>query len=264
MIQSKKFQSWFQTNVVERYSAEWTETGVDLIAGNFKDRKDTQIQTLLDFFSTLEVANMKEGSITTLYDGGFMTIVDIIHADEDVLVGLIGSNGSKIYKSLHEKLSNIDPWILYGAHPAFGRGVGTRKFKALFDKLGPMADSHRLTYDLITSVEGFQDKTAQKIVGGLAEFNAFLADIYGKYKFKTPKAIGGALDGQKICFTGFRDADLQAFIEANGGEVQSSVSSKTTLLITKEANSTSGKAKKARENGTTVIGLDQFKQQYGA
>ncbi len=248
---------------------KWNETLIDWVVDHTQEvsqeiQKRIGVQTLLDFFSTLEVANMKEGSITTLYDGGFTEIVDIIHADEDVFVGLIGSNGSKIYKSLHEKLGNIDPWVLYGAHPAFGRGVGTRKFKALFDALGSAAKNP--TYEEIVAVEGFQDKTARKILEGLPEFNDFLTDIYGKYKFRIPKAGKGANDGKfngmKVCMTGFRDANLQAVIEAGGGEVQSSVSSKTTVLITKEPNSTSTKAKKARENGTTVISLEQFKAQY--
>lgn len=247
----------------------WNNTQIDWVVDKTKIQSEDvirriEIQTLLDFFSTLEVANLKEGSITSLYNGGFTKIVDIIHADENVFVSLIGSNGSKIFKSLHEKLNNIDPWVLYGAHPAFGRGVGTRKFKALFDALGSAAKNP--TYDEIVAVEGFQDKTARKILEGLPEFNDFLTDIYGKYKFKVTKSQKGGNDGkfngQKYCLTGFRDANLQTAIEAGGGEVQSSVSSKTTVLITKEPNSTSTKAKKARENGTTVMSLEQFKAQY--
>lgn len=263
MIQSKNFQSWFQTNVIERYSAEWNDSGVDLVAGNFGDRKDVQIQTLLDFFSTLEVANLKEGTITTLYESEYKSIIDIIHMDEEVMVGLIGSNGGKIYKSLHDKLMDIEPWVLYGAHPAFGRGIGTRKFKALFDALGSNADSHKLTYDMIMSVEGFQEKTATKIIDGLSDFNDFLVDIYGKYKFRKLKTKGGVFDGLKICMTGFRDPALADKIEQGGGENQSSVSSKTSILITKELNSTSTKAKKARDNGTTVMSIDEFKTKYG-
>lgn len=262
MTQSKNFQVWFHTNVILRYNAAWNDTGVDLVAGDFKDRRDVQIQTLLDFFSTLEVANLKEGSITKLFEAGYTTIADIININENAIVEIIGSNGSKIHKSLHDKLNPIDPWVLYGAHPAFGRGVGTRKFKALFDALGADADSKKLTYAMIMSVEGFQDKTATKIVGGLSEFNDFLGDIYGSYSLAKPKSKGGAFDGLKICFTGFRDNALAEKIEQGGGENQSSVSSKTSILVTKEANSTSSKAKKARDNGTTVMSLEQFKAKY--
>lgn len=63
--------------------------------------------------------------------------------------------------------------------------------------------------------------------------------------------------GKTFCLTGTgpkgRD-ELAAILRAAGAIVQSSVSKTTNYLLCEDANSTSSKAKKAREIGTTVLG----------
>lgn len=73
---------------------------------------------------------------------------------------------------------------------------------------------------------------------------------------------GVDLEGQKICMTGFRDKDMQTFIENSGGIVQSAASSKTTMVIAKDPNSSSGKIKKARELGIEILGIAEFKEKF--
>ena len=64
----------------------------------------------------------------------------------------------------------------------------------------------------------------------------------------------------KVVFTGFRDVDLQQAIETAGGEMQSGVSAKTTILVTRDPNSTSGKVQKARDKGVMILGIDEIKE----
>ena len=47
-------------------------------------------------------------------------------------------------------------------------------------------------------------------------------------------------------------------VEANGGEVKTSVSKGTNYLVIADANSTSTKAEKARKLGTKLISEDDF------
>ena len=70
----------------------------------------------------------------------------------------------------------------------------------------------------------------------------------------------GILVDMKICITGFRDKALNVQIEELGGTIQSGVSGKTDILVTNNPNSTSGKAKKARELGVKIMGIDEFKE----
>lgn len=69
--------------------------------------------------------------------------------------------------------------------------------------------------------------------------------------------------GDRICFTGQMSRpreELGAIAEAAGLRVSGSVSGKTTMLVCADAYSLSGKAKKARATGTTVISEPKFHQ----
>ena len=67
---------------------------------------------------------------------------------------------------------------------------------------------------------------------------------------------------QFVIFTGVRDTDLESKIIKEGGTIVNSVTSKTTLLITKDLTSNSSKVKKAKELGVTIMSLDDFKSQF--
>jgi DNA polymerase-3 subunit epsilon len=69
--------------------------------------------------------------------------------------------------------------------------------------------------------------------------------------------------GDRICFTGEMSRpreELVALAEAAGLKVTSGVSGKTAMLICADADSMSGKAKKARALGPDVISEPKFHQ----
>lgn len=62
--------------------------------------------------------------------------------------------------------------------------------------------------------------------------------------------------GKNVCFTGtapISRGDLKALLKAHGANVQSDVSSTTNILFIEDIDSTSGKAKKARQFGTQIL-----------
>lgn len=71
-----------------------------------------------------------------------------------------------------------------------------------------------------------------------------------------------SLNGKKIVFTGFRDDELKSRIENAGGQVLTSVSNKTDILVTKESNSKSSKAEKARQYSVELISKQDFETKY--
>ena len=122
------------------------------------------------------------------------------------------------------------------------------------------------SYDRITAVEGFEHKTAQKVVVAVHEFHMFEREIVDHFTYDKTGGFneaGGELDGQKVVFTGFRDKGLQAAVEAQGGSMQSAVSGKTNILVASNPTSNSGKMKKARDLGVRVIGIDELKDILG-
>lgn len=246
---------------------KWTETGVDLVLVDHETNADVLFEKIVDFFASIDAPHMRSGNLRKFYDAGYRTIADIIKMTEKEMTGIVGTNGHKIYKGLKEQLTNIPLWMLMGSYPCFGRGVGRRKFKKLYKAFGKndlldLTQRSWPTADQIVGVEGFERKTAKKITGGMMEFLSFLDEIEGYVTIQAEEEkimSGGSMEGEKVVFTGFRDKDLAVAVEDAGGTMQSSVSGKTTLLVTKNPDSTTGKVKKAREKGVRIVGIDEFK-----
>lgn len=70
--------------------------------------------------------------------------------------------------------------------------------------------------DLIVTVEGFKDKTAFKIMAGMASHAELFEKISTIIKFQQKVAVGKRFAGQKVVITGFRDGALEKMIEAEG------------------------------------------------
>ena len=68
----------------------------------------------------------------------------------------------------------------------------------------------------------------------------------------------GPMLGKSVCFTGVRSPEMETLIESQGGTVKSSVGKNLTYLVAKDPKSTSGKAKKARDYGCEVVGVDEM------
>lgn len=231
---------------------------VDLVLKN-KNNATVQFEQMNDFFASIDAPHLRDGNLRILFDNGFDTIEKVLKMSEKQMVGFIGANGSKIYKGLRLKLSNIPMYVLMGSHYAFGRGVGVRKMKKLWEAFkGDMTKCTSLK--LVLTVESFKDKTADKIIDGYPVFEKFYNNIKDLVTISPyEEKASGSMTGQLVCFTGFRDKDLHAAVEAAGGTMQSGVSSKTTILVADDPTGDSGKLRKARENGTKVIGIDELK-----
>jgi len=258
----------FILEVVERAEPQlpdddfvWTSTGVDIVVANVNDNATVKFERLNDFFASIDVPHLGEGNLRQMFDMGFDTPESIITLTLEDIQSLVGSRpiGKKIFDNMRAKFTNIPLYVLMGSHSAFGRGVGKRKMLKLWEAFqGDMSKCANVVD--IVQVEGFEHKTASKIAAGYQPFQEFLAKIerfVTLAKYEPPKT--GSLSGKTFVFTGFRNGDLEKKIVEVGGKMGSSVSSKTTYLVTAEPNSTSGKAQKARELGVTVISVEELK-----
>lgn len=243
-------------------AAVWTKSGVDLVLENANENTTVQLEQLIDFASKVGIDHIGEGNMKAIYDAGYTTVTDFVKMQANDIGLAIGSSimGKKIQASKLEKTTKAPWYIIAGAHPAFGRGVGVRKMKKLYDAF--QGDISKLkNVATISSVEGFDFKTASKIGAGYETFMEFIEDCGSALsfaKYEAPK--GGDLSGQTFLFTGFRDKGLEKQIEDKGGKISSSVSSKLTYLVAADPNETSGKLTKARELGTKIITREQLVQ----
>jgi len=245
---------------------EWTvnDAGeqVDAVLKNPDEYHEVAIKRMIDFFDKIDAPMLKEGNVQKLFDADYKTVESVIKASSADLVKVIGENGNKVYHGLREKLTDIPLYKIIGAH-SNQRGIGVRKMKKLQKALGRDEMYKCNDPDVIASVDGFDTKTAEYTVIVISRFIDFFADVYDFVTIAEEESTGSSLAGEKICMTGFRDKEMAAKIEELGGDVQSGVSGKTTILVAKDPNSTSGKMQKARDNGIRIMGIDEFKEFIG-
>lgn len=253
-----EYEGWFNTQLDAIGEWEWTETMVD--AYLLHDHPEQAVEKAKDFFSTLEVAYLGEGNIQKLFDAGIDSPERIIQASEADLVAVVGENGRKIYKSIAERLTNVPLYKLMGASGCFGRGVGTRKLKKLYEAFHGNTRQFA-DYSGICRVDGFDAKTAVRITAGVKSWTSFIIEI-DPYVTIAPYTVQvanteGELYGQVYVFTGVRDKKLEEALIGKGGEIANSYSKRVTCVIAKDPNDTSTKLQKARKDGASIIGITQ-------
>ena len=257
----------FITGVIESVAPDmptencvWNETDTDLVLVDKDSNDEVTINQLIDFFAKIEAPMLKEGSVRKMFNAGYTAPEHIINTGRSTFVNILGENGNKVFDGLKDRLDGIPAYKLLGAFST-ERGMGVRKFKKLQKVVG-LNDivNDQVSEATIVSVDGFEAKSAAKAKTVLSDFGDFLAKIDGCYTWEAEvDTSGGSLAGEKIVFSGFRDADLGIAVEKAGGEMQSGVSAKTTILVCRDPNSTTGKAKKARDLGARIIDLDTMK-----
>ena len=120
--------------------------------------------------------------------------------------------------------------------------------------------------DKLIHVDGFGETLVDSICKwhdsyeDMSEFRNLLSYITIE---SIPDQKSDVLNGLKFVITGSLETyrnrnDLISDIEKNGGKVQSSVSKETSYLINNDVNSTSGKNKKAKELGVSIISEKDF------
>jgi NAD-dependent DNA ligase len=226
---------------------KWNETEVDYIVDYTKKVPkeiidQVQIKNILHFFRKIGVKYLSEGIITKLYNEGYESVSDIIGAPEEDLYNVDGlgeKSVDKIYKEIYSKLDEITlPLFMAASH--MDRGLGERKIKEIINKY-PNIIKEKWDRDefieKIKDVDGFSDKLAERFVDNFKEFKKFYKDIDSVYdmshllKVVKEEKKGNLYEGKSVCFTGFRDKEMEEFVVKNGGKVSTSVSSKTYLLV---------------------------------
>lgn len=145
-------------------------------------------------------------------------------------------------------------------------GVGKVASRDLTKAFGSIERLSTVTREELIELENIGEITADAIIGwfrdenNLKEINALLsAGVTPKTYEK--RVHSGIFAGQFVVLTGtlqeFKRSDAQKLIEERGGECQSSVTGKTTLVIAGE--SAGSKLDKAKKLGIKIIDESQFK-----
>jgi NAD-dependent DNA ligase len=260
-------------------SYEWNESNVDIIVKN--NSIEQKIKELSFFCSKLDIKNVGEGVITKMIEVEIDTIPKILSvtkADLSEVENFKDKMVDKVYEAIHNKAKEMTLIEFMAASNAFGHGMGERKIKKILEThpdiiyLYIETDKNKLI-EMIKKIDGFDTITATQFITKMSVFldilhkiplqiqNRLLFDISGA---DLPKKNVKQLSA-KIVFSGFRNKEWEKVIEEKGGEITTSVSKNTTILVTTKEdidNGTNAKLLKAKDLGIKILSKEQFEKDY--
>ena len=129
-------------------------------------------------------------------------------------------------------------------------------------------ESSETKVEKILKIKGMAKKSAEAFVEKIPKFLQFLKNSNLEYKLKQPIIFKISIDKshplfeKKIVITGFRDKQLEEDILSKGGEISTSVSKNTFILIAKDPNDDTGKVLQAKEKNISIMTMEEFKEKY--
>jgi NAD-dependent DNA ligase len=214
-------------------------------------------QQCVYFCSKLGIDFAGYGNIKALsqyIDNPYISYTNLCLLPKDVYENAIGVNGVKMYESLHKQVENATPTQLADATGCFGEGIGEKKLQKIVDVYNDLP----YDYDKVIKTEGWAEKSTEQYMNHYASWIE-MTDFFIKNDmwngFSKPITLSDKYKDVKVVFTGVRNIDLEESIRKNGGKVLTSFTKECNLVIAKDPMSSSGKLKKARENGVEIISL---------
>lgn len=246
--------------------------GVDYVLTNSQDNMIVRMKAIHAFFEKIGAIGLGRGNVQRIMNAGFNTISKIIAMKyEDFLEvdGFKEKMAEKVYQGIRTAIENIDLPSFMAATNIFGRGLGVKKMKIIFDNLPDVLDEkynkvdskgNTARYNIIVNMSGFSDKSALMFVNYLDKFKEFMikSNLTHLYNQK-PAEINqnNPFYGKKIVFTGCRSKELEKHLKENGADLTTSISKNTDILVYK--NKSGRKYEKARALGITTYQFDEFK-----
>lgn len=237
---------------------KWNSTRVHLMCRN-SECSAQQIQGAISFFKVMEIDEVGEKIVEQLFEAGYNSVEKILNmsvADFLALERFAEKRAQLIHDNIHGKCQKVPLERLQHASGCFD-GMGTKRL-ALVSRYD--SENNTPDFETLLTIDGFSDVTARAYLKGIGPFWAWASKLpitIAATKLVDENATGPC-SGMKFCFTGYRDKAAQAKIEELGGQVVSGVSGKTTHVVTKDANGSSSKLKKARGLGIEIWEPEQL------
>lgn len=252
----------------------WNETHIDIMLENKENNKIVILKNISGFFKDIGVDGLSVGNTKKIIDGGFDTIEKILAMTKDDFLKLDGFKetlANKLHNGIKEKIENTSLVKLMSATNIFGRGLGEKKIKPIMEELPDILVSNEspiIKIEKVSKVKSVANKTAQLFVEKIPLFLEFLKKANLEHKLKvTPKPVSEKdkshpLFEKKIVITGFRNKELENKIINVGGELSTSVSKNTFIVIAKDIDDETGKVMQAKEKSIPIVTMEQFEEKY--
>lgn len=250
---------------------KWNKTHIDIIAELDDKNREVDIKNFMFFMKSLKIKGVSKGILTKLYDNGFDSLKKIIYITKDEVLKIDGfkdKSASNLIEALDEiKKKNCNEIMI--ASNIIGRGLGEKKLELILKNYPDICQNKKKGLDIkiedLMKINGMGELTSQLFKDNLEKFYDFYEDIGFKLKKINVKTIvnKGIFENVYFVFTGFRSDELKKFIKDNGGDVESTITSKTNYLIMKDRSKITNKISKAMEKGVKIISKDDFMTEHG-
>lgn len=242
------------------------------------DKDEVLVRDIMHMVSkpVLDIKGFSEQTARKLVKGGFVEnrndIFELNVAELSRIDGLGKTSAQKLVDQLDARkdLLPFPRFMKALCLPGIGAHVGEvieNEFPSLGDfkeMLYSEETSAQQKLDRLKLIDGIGPETATVIEGpdfdeAFFQLNQHIRSIRWNYREKPME--GAKLAGKSFVLTGKMEhprSHYEGVIKKAGGNVQSAVNSKTDFLVIADVNSTSTKAKKARELGTELISPEQL------
>jgi DNA ligase (NAD+) len=245
----------------------------ELVCPGFSCRA-VELDGVVKFFTIAQIDGFGEKKIEQIYDyitskpgndSNFCTFFSVLNIKREELLSLEGWAETSVDNFLNEinKIKTTLPFARFLHATGWFGELGEKTLQKILD-----ADGWSASLDILTQIEGVQEKTAKvflngiRIYDGFNDFNAFSNAFKFAYIKTSDMVKEGKLSGVNVCMTGFRDKFLVSQISDLGGNVLDSVTKNVNCVITKDKNSTSSKITKAKKMGIEILNIEEFKDIY--
>lgn len=239
-------------------------TCTELICSN-PECEDKLIAKMIHFFNTMGLEEYGATELENLWKNNFCSIDCILNIDEEELIKFNGW-GEKSSADFQQRINDIRltptplSKILHALDLMNGK-IGEKTIQLIFDHYPQIQKGNLINIDELCTIKGVSRKTAEVLYDGMAEwFDNYFNDFDTLLNIRhTKKKEQSTTSTMAVCFTGFRDKELESAVVDKGGKVVSGVSKNTTHLIVKELDSGSSKMQKAEKLGIQILNIEQFK-----
>jgi DNA ligase (NAD+) len=243
------------------FEYKWDKNNVNIMVTNMNAETtcEMRIKLFSRFFHKMGIKFVGTETLKKLYSRGFDTLLKIISAKEEDL-GMKSKSACRIVSNIKLGLTNVKESDILGACCSLGPGMGSKRISCLITNIPTLLIDKISKKELktkILKVEGFSEIMADIICKNIDSSIEFINQIKKYATFIKNTRVSDSMIGCKYVFSGFRDKMIETDIINRGGKIVTSVSSKTTAVVTKNGNKTT-KVDNAIKLGINVITLENL------
>ena len=220
---------------------------------------------IFNFCDKVRIDGVGWNIVDKLYDAGiWKTILDVYRIDKQRdAICMLNSFSDMSYQNLRASIEakrDLDECEFLGALGI--PGVSNKTFEVILNAMTLKRLMVCCNYDDIDELcklPGIKEKKASKVIEGIKENTKLIDKFITTGLIKLHHNIPDK-SKFKVCFTKFRDSQMEDFVKNNGGEVVDDVTKDTTYLVVPDINTESGKVKKAIKYGVEIIPKDRLEE----